>query len=126
MIRTERLSPVENEAGVATAPPEHLSAARLLAVDDEPAACRLLSLILAALAQGDTAAQFHNGNFSGVAICAPCHRAWKDPKICVEFVSGLQNGGQQFSLPKVRESLVGSWEGKSILRPRGLRSSRSH
>ena len=50
MIRTERLSPAENEAGVATAPPEHLSAARLLVVDDEPAARQLLSLILAASA----------------------------------------------------------------------------
>jgi putative nucleotidyltransferase with HDIG domain len=48
VIRTERLSLAENEAGVATAPPEHLSAARLLVVDDEPAARHLLSLILAA------------------------------------------------------------------------------
>ena len=47
MTEADHLSPVENEDRAAEVPPDHQSAVRVLAVDDESAACKLLSLILA-------------------------------------------------------------------------------
>src|SRR6266852_3462996 len=48
MTRADRFPLLENEGRTAEVPSDHQSAARVLAVDDETAACNLLSLILAA------------------------------------------------------------------------------
>src|SRR5712664_3806031 len=48
MTRADRFPLLKNEDRMAEVPSDHQSAARVLAVDDESAACKLLSLILAA------------------------------------------------------------------------------
>src|SRR6266852_4951311 len=48
MTRADRFPLLENEGRTAEVPSDHQSAARVLVVDDESAACNLLSLILAA------------------------------------------------------------------------------
>ncbi len=47
MARADRFPLLKNEDRMAEVPSDHQSAARVLAVDDESAACKLLSLILA-------------------------------------------------------------------------------
>jgi len=64
--RTDQFPLLENKSKMAGVPSEHQSAARVLAVDDESAACRLLSLILAAPAFQCTTAS--NGEEALIAL----------------------------------------------------------
>ena len=66
MGKTDQFPFLENKSRVAEVPSDHQSAARVLAVDDESAACRLLSLILAAPAFRCTTAS--NGEEALVAL----------------------------------------------------------
>lgn len=56
MSKAERLPVLDNDVTIPKASPDHQRPPRVLAVDDEPAACKLLSLILAAPAYKCTTA----------------------------------------------------------------------
>src|SRR5260370_6942966 len=47
MTEAKQVLPADTESSVANVSSDHKAAARVLAVDDEPAACKLLSLVLA-------------------------------------------------------------------------------
>ena len=46
MTEAEQVLPADTESSVDNVSSDHKAAARVLAVDDEPAACKLLSLVL--------------------------------------------------------------------------------
>lgn len=83
MIKADQIRPVDTESSLADVSWDHRPAARILAVDDEPAACKLLSLVLAPPAFHCTAAS------SGEEALEALHRDHFDAVISDLHMPGI-------------------------------------
>lgn len=83
MIKADQIRPVHTENSLADVSWDHQPAARILAVDDEPAACKLLSLVLAPPAFHCTAAS------SGEEALEALHRDHFDAVISDLHMPGI-------------------------------------
>jgi len=93
MTEAEQVPPADTESSLADVSSDHQPAARVLAVDDEPAACKLLSLVLAPPAFHCTAAS------SGVEALVALQREHFDAVISDLHMPGI--GGMEL-LTEVR------------------------